>query len=184
MTTPIKLICAMARNRVIGAGAGMPWNVPEEYAHYRRTIAGQTVVMGRRSYEIFGSDLTSRYAIVASRTARRLEGAIVSSSLDDAIERAQVLGREIFINGGASLYRQALPRVDEMYLSTIKGDFAGDAYFPEFDVDEWDVAEESDHDEYIFRRYRRKQRPSAKKGASAANAKAPDRAEAESSAAG
>jgi dihydrofolate reductase len=154
----MKLIAAVAENRVIGKGDGMPWNLPDEYEHYRRIIADQTVLMGRRSYEIFGKDLTSRHAMVVSRTVEKhsLGAAIVCSSLEEAVDKAQSLGREVYINGGASIYEQALPMVDEMDLSIIKGNFEGDAYFPEFDESDWRIAERSDHGAWEFRRYLRK----------------------------
>jgi dihydrofolate reductase len=149
------IIAAMAENRVIGVGDGLPWDVPEEYEQYRRFIADQTVVMGRRSYEIFGADLTSRHTVVVSRSAEEIDGAIVCRSLEDAVAKAESLGRTVFINGGASIYQQALPLVDEMYLSIIKGQYSGDAYFPAFDDADWDVVERRVHDEFEFRRYRR-----------------------------
>jgi dihydrofolate reductase len=150
------IIAAMAENRVIGSGDGLPWDVPEEYEQYRRFIADQTVIMGRRSFEIFGDDLTSRHAVVVSRSKKHIEGAVVCGSLEEAAEKAATFGRTVFINGGASIYEQALPLADEMYLSIIKGRYAGDAYFPEFDEIEWEIVERQDHDEFEFRHYRRK----------------------------
>jgi dihydrofolate reductase len=61
----------------------------------------------------------------------------------------------VFVAGGGSIYAQALPLADEMYLSTIKGDFEGDAYFPKFDAAEWMITEERDEPEFVFRKYRR-----------------------------
>ena len=154
----MKLIAAVAENRVIGKGDGMPWDLPDEYEHYRRIIADQTVIMGRRSYEIFGNDLTSRHAVVVSRSIDNdaLEGAVVCSSLEEAVDKAHSLGREVYINGGASIYQQALPMVDEMDLSIVKGQFEGDAYFPEFEESAWRIAERVDHGPWEFRRYVRR----------------------------
>lgn len=170
MNPPLKLIAAMAQNRVIGVGDGMPWNVPDEYEHYLRTIAGQTVVMGRRSFEIFGADLTSRHTIVVSRRVQTLPDAVVCSSLGEALDKADSHGADVFINGGASIYEQALPRVEEMYLSIIKGAYSGDAFFPAFTEAEWEVVERHEHDAYEFRRYRRREKrqsdPNKRKGAS------------------
>jgi dihydrofolate reductase len=156
----MKLIAAVAENRVIGKGYGMPWDLPDEYEHYRRIIADQTVIMGRRSYEIFGKDLTSRYVVVVSRSPDKLEGALGSAifcgSLEEAVDRAKSLGRDVYINGGASIYQQALPTVDEMNLSIVKGEFAGDAYFPEFAASAWRIVERVDHGAWEFRRYARR----------------------------
>ncbi len=152
----MKLIAAVAENRVIGKDDGMPWDVPDEYELYRRIIADQTVIMGRRSYEIFGKDLTSRHAVVVSHSGADFEDAIVCGSLEKAAEKAASLGREVYVNGGASIYQQAIAMVDEMDLSIIKGEFEGDAFFPEFDESAWRIVEQIDHGAWQFRRYRRK----------------------------
>ncbi|MCC6493799.1 MAG: dihydrofolate reductase [Pirellulales bacterium] len=156
LSRDLKLIAAMTADRVIGLGDGLPWHVPAEYGRYLQTIAGQTVIMGRRSFEIFGSDLTSRCAIVVSRSVKRIVGAAVCPSLDAAVRQGSLLGGEVFINGGQSIYEQALPQVDEMQLSIIKGRYAGDAYFPAFDEADWVVIEQCEYDQYQWRRYRRR----------------------------
>ena len=149
------LIAALAKNRVIGSGQGMPWNVPEEYAQYLAFIKGQTVIMGRRSWEIFGGDLTSRHALVVSRSNLTLDGAEVCGSLERAIDRGRELGGRLFCAGGAGIYAQAMPLASEMYLSFIRGDFEGDAYFPEIDASKWEIEREVDHSAFRFVAYRR-----------------------------
>jgi dihydrofolate reductase len=154
------VISAMSKDRVIGSGKGMPWSVPGEYEQYLRFVSGQTVIMGRKSYEIFGPDLPAgTTAIVISRSAM-LDGVVVVKSLDEALAVADGIGKTVFVAGGGSIYTQAVPLADEMYLSTIKGDFEGDAYFPEFDANDWEITEERDEPEFVFRKYRRI-RPSA-----------------------
>lgn len=135
----------------------MPWNVPAEYEQYLSFVSGNTVVMGRKTFEIFGPDLPdSTTAIVISRS-QSIDGATVAPSLDEALQVASEVGKLVFIAGGGSVYEQAVPLVDEMYLSTIKGIFAGDTYFPEFDVDQWNVRVERDEPDFVFRKYQRKQ---------------------------
>jgi dihydrofolate reductase len=149
------VISAMSKDRVIGSGNGMPWSVPAEYEQYLRFVSGQTVILGRRSYEIFGPDLPEgTTAIVISRSAT-IDGVIVVKSLDEALAVADGFGKTVFVAGGGSIYTQAVPRADEMYLSTIKGDFDGDAYFPAFDANNWEITEERDEPEFVFRKYRR-----------------------------
>jgi len=150
----------MSENRVIGSGEGMPWSVPAEYEQYLRFVTGKPVVMGRRTYEIFGPDLPdSTTAIVVTRSEEvagaEVAGAEVAGSLDDAITAAKRFDDDIFIAGGGSIYKQAVPVADKMYLSTIKGEFSGDTYFPEFNLGNWEVAEERDEPEFIFRKYHR-----------------------------
>ena len=144
----------MSEDRVIGSGEGMPWNVPEEYERYLETVAGQTVIMGRRSWNIFGNDLSDTDNIVLTRRSL-IDGARTATSLDQALKMAEESERMVFVAGGSSVYQQAMSVADEMYLSTIKGNFVGDSFFPNFDQSDWDVVREIDYDSYIFRHYSR-----------------------------
>ena len=155
------IIGAMSRDRVIGKGDGMPWDVPDEYAHFQRLVAGQTIVIGRRSFEIFGESLTSAHTVVVSRSAGALDGALVVPTVEDALREAASFGRTVFSAGGASIYAQTLPLADAMYLSYIKGEYAGDAYFPAFDAAAWDVERREDHPRWEFVVYRRRRPPGA-----------------------
>ncbi len=92
---------------------------------------------------------------MVSRSAGQIEGATVAGSLDLALEVADGLGRRIFCAGGASIYAQAIPLARSMFLSYIKGDFLGDAYFPEFDESEWAVVDRKDHPAFEFVVYER-----------------------------
>jgi dihydrofolate reductase len=157
------VIGAMASNRVIGSGDGMPWDVSEEYAHFLRLIEGQTIIIGRRSYEIFGDSLTSAHNVVVSRSAGDIGGAIVVQTIEDALRVANSFGEPFFSAGGASIYAQTIPLADMMYLSYIKGQYTGDAYFPEFSEQEWAVEKREDHPRFEFVVYRRT-RPSIESG--------------------
>ncbi|HIL08426.1 MAG TPA: dihydrofolate reductase, partial [Candidatus Latescibacteria bacterium] len=148
------IISAMSKDRVIGSGEGMPWSVAEEYQQFLRFVEGQTVIMGRRSYDIFGPDLTSAHNIVISRSGVDQEGVEICGSVEEAVQRAGWYGKTVFCAGGGSIYAQMLPLVEDMYLSYIKGDFTGDAYFPEFDEGDWDVVERRDHEGFEFVHYR------------------------------
>jgi dihydrofolate reductase (trimethoprim resistance protein) len=150
------VVGAMSSNRVIGSGDGMPWDVPEEYDHFLGLIEGKTIIIGRRSYEIFGGNLSSRHNIVISRSQRDIGGAIVVPSVERAMELAEGFGGEYFSAGGATIYAQTISLADTMYLSYIKGQFAGDAYFPEFSAEEWAVARREDHPRFEFVIYRRR----------------------------
>ena len=150
------IIGAMSTDRVIGSGDGMPWDVPEEYAQFLRFINGQTVIIGRRSYEIFGDGLTSAHTVVVSRSVTHLPGAIAVPSVEEALRLAASYGKTIFGSGEASIYMQTVPLADTMYLSYIKGQFTGDAYFPPFSDQEWTVDRREDHPRFEFVVYRRR----------------------------
>ncbi len=152
----MKIIAAMSEDRVIGHGDGMPWDVPEEYEQYLELTRGTTLLMGRRSYEIFGSDSTADNLIVLSRSPQPVAGATVCRTLAAALDAAAAFGKPIFSGGGAKVYAQTIPLAAEMLLSTIKGDWRGDTYFPEFDPFDWKVTEERDEERYLFRRWVRR----------------------------
>lgn len=149
------IIGAMTTDRVIGSGDGMPWDVPEEYEHFLRIIDGQTIVIGRRSYEIFGDSLTSAHNVVVSRSERSIAGAVVVSSVEAARRVAGSFGQTVFSAGGASIYAQTIALADAMYLSYIKEHFTGDAYFPAFNDEDWRVERREDHPRWQFVVYRR-----------------------------
>ena len=149
------IISAMSKDRVIGNGDGMPWNVPDEYEQYLGFVGGNTVIMGRKTFEIFGKDLPATTDVVVITRQSQITGVKVASSFPEAVTIAASLGKPVFVAGGASVYEQALPLAEEMYLSTIKGEFEGDAWFPEFDPDQWELIEQRDERDYVFRIYRR-----------------------------
>ena len=152
------LISAMTHDRVIGKNRALPWSIPEEYEHFLSQVRGNTVLMGRTSYEIFGPDLPDARLIVVSRSVRSLPNAEVCGDVAAAVERARSLGKPVFSAGGATIYRQTMPLADAMYLSFVKEHHDGDTYFPAWDDDEWEVALTEDRGRYEFRIYRRQQR--------------------------
>ena len=149
------IIAAMSTDRIIGSGDGMPWSVPEEYRQFLDFIEGQTVIMGRCSYEIFGPDLTSAHNVVVSQSWEGEEGVVACGSIEEAAQRASSFGKKVFAAGGATIYEQTLPLADAMYISYIKGKFTGDTHFPEFDEGNWEVAERRDHERFEFVHYQR-----------------------------
>jgi dihydrofolate reductase len=148
------VIGAMAENRTIGQGEGMPWNVPKEYQHFVDSVTHQSVIIGRRSYDIFGADFDAD-TFVISRSAS-IDGVVVCNSIEDAISQAGQLGKAIFIGGGRSIYQMGIPFATRMLLSTIKGKYDGDVSFPEFDEQDWRVEFEDDRGSYILRDWQRK----------------------------
>jgi dihydrofolate reductase len=133
----IALIAAVARNGVIGAQNRLPWRLPEDLKHFRALTTGHAVIMGRRTWESIGRPLPGRQNIVVtSSEGIRVAGVEVARSLDDALARVR-LPDPAFVIGGETLYRDALPRADLLYLTEIERDFEGDARFPQFDRSLW-----------------------------------------------
>lgn len=139
----IALIAAMTEDRVIGRGNGLPWHLPEDLRHFRRLTTGHPVVMGRKTWESVGTPLPGRRNIVVTRQpGYRAPGAEVAPSLAEALRLVE--GEpEVFIVGGAELYRAALPLADRIHLTVIHTrDVAGDTHFPPFEGPDWVVTGE------------------------------------------
>jgi dihydrofolate reductase len=127
---PLCLVLAIAKNGVIGKDGKVPWRVPEDLKHFRRSTTGHAVIMGRRTWDEVGKPLPNRRNLVVSRKADlELEGAEVVSSLEEAIARARTTDDEPRVIGGAEIYRLALPLATRVLLTEIQLEPEGDTYF-------------------------------------------------------
>lgn len=156
----LSLVSALSPRRVIGAGDALPWSIPEEYRHFLDLVRGHPLFMGRKSEEIFGTDLPESPRWVVSRSAGDFPGARHAPSVEAAVRAvladARARGLELaFCAGGGSIYRAALPLANRMDLSFVEVDPDGDTFFPEWDDDDWTVEEESDRGSFVYRRFRR-----------------------------
>jgi dihydrofolate reductase len=132
------LIAALAANRVIGRDNQLPWRIPGDLPRFKSLTLGQTLVMGRKTFESIGKPLPGRETIVITRNLHfTASGVRIAHDLQSAL--AQVKTAETFIAGGGEIYAQALPLADAMRLTEIDADFAGDAFFPAFDRRAWQV---------------------------------------------
>jgi len=143
----ISLIWAMADDRVIGIENRLPWKLPADMKWFRQHTLGKPIVMGRKTFESFGSrPLPERTNIVITRDEDyQAEGIVVVHSIGDALISAGD-AEEVMIIGGASFYEQMLPKADRLYITQVHGKFDGDAFFPEFDMSEWKQTLCEDHD--------------------------------------
>jgi len=145
----LSLLVAMAKNRVIGRDNKLPWHLPADLKHFKFLTMGQTIVMGRKTYESIGKPLPGRVNIIITRQAGyEVPGATVVSSIDDALlmcEKIRSINGENFIIGGEELYRQTLKICQRIYITEIQRDFEGDVYFPEVDPNEWEETQRDKH---------------------------------------
>ena len=148
------IISAIGSNHIIGNGDGLPWHIPSEYNQFLGYVKDQTVIMGRRSYEIFKKDMLPKRMVVVSRTLKT-DRASVFGSLEKALEYSLSFPEDVFICGGQSIYKESIQYAEYMYLSFIKGEHQGNVYFPSFDEGEWSVEKEEEHDEFVFVIYRK-----------------------------
>jgi dihydrofolate reductase len=126
--TTLTLIVARARNGVIGRNNQLPWRLPEDLAFFKRTTMGAPIVMGRKTHESIGRVLPGRRNIVVTRDAqRRFDGCDTVTGLADALELAARDGAsEVFLIGGAELFREGWPLAQKLILTEIDADFDGD----------------------------------------------------------
>ena len=138
----LSLIVAMAKNRVIGNHNQMPWHLPADFAYFKKITTGHPIIMGRKTFESIGRPLPGRRNIVVSRNpAFRADGADVAASLGEAIDACG--DTDAFVIGGATLYAEALPRIDRIYLTEVDASPEGDTLFPALDKQQWrEVARE------------------------------------------
>ena len=150
-TLPLSLIAALAENRVIGIDNTMPWHLPGDFKYFKATTLGKPIIMGRKTWDSLGRPLPGRLNIVVSRQAGLVqEGAEVYPSLQAAIKRAEAWAQangaqELMLIGGAQLYALGLEQADRLYLTRVAARPEGDAFFPEYDQSQWQLASTTDN---------------------------------------
>lgn len=141
--TTISIIAALARNRVMGRGNTLPWELPGDMERFMRLTMGHPLIMGRRTYESIGEPLPGRTNIVLTRRKDLFApGCIVVHDPGDALALARMSaggdgeGGEIFVIGGREVFEHFLPLAHRLYLTVIDAEFEGDVVFPEVDLGE------------------------------------------------
>lgn len=137
MPSHLTLIVAYASNRVIGRDNSLPWKLPGDLAHFKRTTLGHPIIMGRKTWESLGRPLPGRTNIVVTRQADyAAAGAVVAASLQAALD-ACPKDANPFVIGGAQLYTLALPSADRIVATEVHAQVDGDAWFPELPINQW-----------------------------------------------
>ena len=135
------LIVARADNGVIGIDNQLPWHLPCDLKYFKRVTIGKPVIMGRKTFESIGRPLPGRTNVVVTRNKDwSATGVRVVGNLDDALKLASAQAdldgaEEVMIIGGATLYREALPQVERMYVTQVHVSPDGDAFFDAPDTD-------------------------------------------------
>lgn len=141
----ITFIVAMDRNRGIGVNNRLPWRLPEDLAHFKRTTTGHSIIMGRKTYDSIGRPLPNRRNIVVTRNpswqAAGVESVLSPQAACDLVPD----GEQAFIIGGAELFVQTLPLADCLIVTEINAEYPCDTFFPAIDSDHW---KETDRQEY------------------------------------
>jgi len=141
----ITIVVAIASNYAIGKNNQLLWHLPKDLKHFKDVTSGGTVIMGRKTFDSVGRPLPKRRNIVITRKPVSIEGCEVVSSIDAAIALCKT-EEEVFIVGGAEIYRQTMPMVNRIYLTIVHHSFDADTFFPEIDYKEWKELEREDHE--------------------------------------
>ncbi len=137
MSQLISIIVAIGNNRVIGNKGSLPWCLPADLRYFKKVTDNLPLIMGRKTHESIGYILPKRKNIVISSQKKYepLAGAFIASTFEKAILLAG--DGEVFVIGGACVYKEVLPFAQKIYLTEVKGDFNGDTFFPEIKKEEW-----------------------------------------------
>jgi dihydrofolate reductase len=170
----LALICALSQNDVIGVNNQLPWHLPADLQFFKRTTLGTPVIMGRNTYESIGRPLPGRANLVISRTpGYSAPGVSVFSALEAALANArqqadQAQVERYFVIGGEQIYRLALPMAQQLYLTRVHTTLEGDAFFPAWQPEHWELLAQEHHPAdnahrfaMDFLHYRRKTAPQA-----------------------
>lgn len=139
----VAAIVAVASNGVIGRNNQLPWYLPNDLKYFKATTMGKPVIMGRKTFESIGKPLPGRTNIVVTgNTSYQAEGVRVVYSVSEALKLAESVAivegaKEVMVIGGARLYAEVMPQVERLYLTEVKADVEGDAYFDELDMTDW-----------------------------------------------
>jgi dihydrofolate reductase len=160
----ISHIVAMDQNRVIGKDNRLPWHLPADLAYFKKVTMGHAIVMGRKTFESIGRPLPGRENVIVTRNRSfQPEGCKVLHSIEEVKQFAAMRDDEVFVIGGAELFRATLPVADRLYITKIEASFPGDTFYPAFDESEWQlvsytkgIKDEKNPYDYAFIVYERK----------------------------
>ncbi|MFL5808431.1 MAG: dihydrofolate reductase [Flavisolibacter sp.] len=139
----LSLLVAASENNVIGKDNKLPWHLPNDLKYFKNQTWAMPILMGRKTFESIGKPLPGRKSIVITRSKDwKHEGVSVVHSLEEAITEAAILGvKEIFVIGGAEIFKTSFSKANRIYLTRIHHRFDGDVYFPELSEKEWELVQ-------------------------------------------
>ncbi len=139
MAGRICAVVAIGKNRELGYGEKLLWYIPDDLKRFKELTLGHPIIMGRKTFESIlgythGKPLAGRTNIVVTRDAEwSYEGVVVASSLEEAIAKGREFDdQEVYIGGGAQIYKQALPYIEKLYITLIDNEKEADSFFPPY----------------------------------------------------
>lgn len=141
----ISLIVAHSSNRVIGIDGQLPWHIPEDLKYFKAITMGKPIIMGRKTFDSIGKPLPGRLNIIITKnTDLTIEECVVVNNLEAAITEAKNYFKtqytdqeEIFIIGGAQIFKQSMEFVNKIYITEVHAEYAGDVFFDELSDNDW-----------------------------------------------
>jgi dihydrofolate reductase len=158
----VSIIAAIGENRELGRDNKLLWNIPEDMKRFRQLTQGHAVIMGRKTYESIGHPLPNRCNIIVTRNLNtpfnHLNGVRICDTLEKAVAEGQKYesknnfsNSEMFICGGSSIYEQAMPLADKLYLTVVHAQFEADKFFPDYSIFKKEIfRQESQNSEFKF----------------------------------
>ena len=135
----------MGKNRVIGKNNLLPWKLPADMKRFKELTLQKPVIMGRRTFESIGKPLLNRKNIIITRDKNyKSDNCIIVHSAKEALKAAEG-NKEAMVIGGEQIFKEFLTMANRMYLTFIYADFKGDAYFPEYNKNEWKEVKREEH---------------------------------------
>lgn len=148
----IILIAALDPKKGIGINGKLPWHIKEDLKLFKERTLNHTIVMGRKTFESIGKPLPRRVNLVVSRNEayQSVEGVELINDFNDFLVKNESAVENIYVIGGAEIYKQALPFAHKLALSFVKQEYPCDTFFPEFDINIYNEIEKIDFDEFTF----------------------------------
>lgn len=140
----VSSIVAISENNAIGKNNQLLWHLPADLRHFKQVTSGRSIIMGRKTFDSVGKPLPNRRNIVVTRQDIKIEGCEVVKSVDEGL--ALCAGEdEVFIGGGAEIYKLTMDKTDRIYLTIVHQSFDADTFFPEIDYNVWKETAREDH---------------------------------------
>jgi dihydrofolate reductase len=159
----LSIIVAASRNNVIGKDNQLIWRLSADLKRFKALSTGHTIIKGRKTFDSIGKPLPNRTSVIITRQEDyKQEGCIVVHSLEEALEAVKDQ-EKVFIIGGGTIYKEAIDKADELYLTLVHHEFDGDTFFPEVKPEQWEsvarqdcLPDEKNEYAYSFIDYKRK----------------------------
>lgn len=150
----LSLIVAYDQNKTIGYKGNIPWHLSEDLKQFKAHTINKRIVMGSNTFKSIGKPLPNRHTIVVtSNVKENSDNVSYISDFDSFLKENENTNEEIMVCGGASIYKQALPYCKKLYISLVDGTHTGDAYFPDFDLNNYELSNQTKYAGFTLLEY-------------------------------